>query len=87
MQDGQSICVGLDKSPKLQIFPAYLRQLPMATSGVATAGEWQLEAAIIQQVPKLCGEAHPVRTVSLWAAKAPAKPFGARPTRRPLVTT
>jgi hypothetical protein len=47
MQNGERICMGLDKSPKLQIVPGDLRQLPMATSGVATAGEWQLEAAII----------------------------------------
>jgi hypothetical protein len=87
MENGESICVGLDKSPKLQIFPGDLRQLPMSTSRIAAAGKWQIEAPLIEQAAKLGGEAHTTRTFSLWAAKVPAKPLGARPTRRPLVIT
>ena len=38
----------LDKPPEFQIVPGDLRQFPMAPSGVAAAGKWQIEAAIIE---------------------------------------
>jgi hypothetical protein len=65
MQNRESICVGLGKSPQLQIVSGDLRQLPMTPSGVAAVGKWQIEAAVIEQASKLCSEAHPTRTVLL----------------------
>jgi hypothetical protein len=87
MQNSESIHVSLDKPAQFQIVPSDFRQFEMTASCVAANGKWQIEAVILEQAPKLYGQAHPTRTVLLWAANASANPRGTRPTRGPLVTT